>query len=141
MNFRNLIPTALALAVVALATSCEDKGTQPKDHPIVGNWRWVSSCGGFAYNCTWADSTGKFRGVTFERNGRYSEWGDVVFPLASRYHIVRRPRWSPSDSADFVLIDNRSPDMYIEKLTKDTLVLSEYCLDCFGHTYVRLGNI
>ncbi|UCD93371.1 MAG: hypothetical protein JSU69_06235 [Candidatus Zixiibacteriota bacterium] len=135
-----LIALALASCLI-LSIQCGDKGTEPKPPSgLVGTWQWVVSCGGFAYQCYYADSVDYTRLITFRADSTYIETIDNATVFSGRFSVVRKEIWG-SDTANVLVIEGYNFELIIDSLTITTLVLTDHCYDCFVGTYYRLFPI
>ncbi len=128
------ISLIILLSIVLI--SCDDKPTEIVN-PIVGNWRWVQSCGGIAGACIYADSVDYTRTITFDYNSNFYELRNGSVTFTGKYRIVRKPVWG-ADTSDVIVITDYPFEMEIDYIRNDSLSLNDICYDCFGSIYVRL---
>ncbi len=129
----------LVLAACALTVARCDKGpTEPNvAELLIGDWAWRYSYGGFAGQYIYADSVDYDRGVSFHVNSIYDEWINDSTTYHEHYNVVKKAVWH-SDTAYVVIIENYPFELIVDRISTDSLVLSEYCSDCYTHTYGRI---
>lgn len=137
--------TKVLLAAAAIITGlcihgCNRKPTKVDIYDVVaGNWRWIYSYGGYGGQYIDPDSVGYNKSVYFGINHVYTEFVDDSVAVESPFAIELRQ--FGGQSAYVLTIENQTIDLIIEKVNSDTLVLDEYCNDCYAHTYLRLYPI
>ena len=129
------------LIVIGLMTqSCGRDPTEVGIEDILeGNWGWIYSYGGYAGQYIYPDSVGYDKSVSFGVNSMYTEMNNDSTAVHERFRIENKMVWN--EPAYVVIIDNYEFELIIERVDMDTLVLGEYCSDCFSHTYIRLHPI
>jgi hypothetical protein len=116
---------------------CGKKSTKPAcSHSIVGQWSWVESYGGFAGERLTPQSEGYTKKQVFGRDSTFLEYRNDSLIFSAKYSISRKPVWN-SDTA-LVLEISGFHDQIIGFAGKDTLELTEHCLDCFEHRFCRI---
>lgn len=129
----------MVVAACALTVARCDKGPTEPDvtELLIGNWAWRYSYGGYAGQYIYADSVDYDKSVSFQVNSIYDEWINHSTVYHEHYDIVKKGVWQ-SDTAYVVIIENYPFELIVDRISMDSLVLSEHCYDCYTHTYVRL---
>jgi hypothetical protein len=137
-----LVRTSITLLVagsILFAVSCASPN-EPEPDPLIGNWMWDESCGGFGGWCYYADSVDYVEILHFGLFNRYSISRDGSIIEQGRYTITHETIWNGA-SADLVKLQFRDIPMIIETVTSDSLRLTDYCYDCYTHLYHRISPI
>jgi hypothetical protein len=138
-HIKGLAILAIALCLVT-CPGCGKKSTGPGFlYPIVGEWSWVESYGGFAGLRLTPQSEGYTKRQVFGRDSSFLEYRNESLVFRGKYSISRKLVWD-SDTAYVVEIPGFH-DQIIGFAGRDTLELTEHCLDCYEHRFCRLtGN-
>ncbi|MEE9555029.1 MAG: hypothetical protein V3W18_12090 [candidate division Zixibacteria bacterium] len=135
-----IIVIVLSVAIGLIALNCNRNPTESGiDEVLAGNWVWVYSFGGFGGQYIYPDSVGYDKSVSFGVNSMYTEMINDSTACHGRFRIEQKEVWN--ELAYVVIIDNYEFELIIERVDTDTLVLGEYCDDCYAHTYIRLHPI
>ena len=120
---------------------CCDSVSGPEDSNrlsgLVGQWEWVSSCGGIAGGCITPHTSNTTRAWVFT-SGNLFEWfqsGSLV--LSGTYQIVEGDLNILNKRADFLWVDGVSTGLALELTGRDTLLTRSDCHDCYTDTWVR----
>lgn len=138
----------ILLNFLLLTWSCQPNEPQ---HPIVGDWRWVSSTGGIA-GLHLKPKNGDTHILRFTADGAFQVYTNSVLFYSGNYRLT---------SAESIYSDSREPSLVIDHFVrhkKDTinyyssflvngtiirrfsnteLELADNCYDCFGHLFAR----
>lgn len=124
--------------VVTCSTEPEEKPSFV--HPIIGSWKWIESLGGWGQHLT-PESEGYSKTVEFKSDLTYKEFRDNEELEVSEFKIVNKPVWgSETSKEDVLIIEGHTFEQIITFQNNDTLHLSEYCVDCSEHYYVRMQS-
>jgi hypothetical protein len=131
------------LAVLALTLgSCAVLGSDSKEEPIpgdlFGSWQWVQSEGGFGGVRMTPETEGYTQKLTFMsprsfilyRNNDVFDHGTFSAQReddGTKLHFSSSKAWT----TDYLLIT---------LVESDSLVLQDWCFDCFSHTYRRIDE-
>ena len=128
------------IALCAIFVSCHRNPDKPDiGETIIGSWRWVCSYGGYGGQYIFADSVDYQKFVSLDINSIYTEMVDDSVYYRQPYRIEKKEVWG--DTAEVIIIENYPFELIIDRVDRDTLVLNEYCNDCYTHTFVRLYPI
>jgi hypothetical protein len=136
----------IAILAAFLVIQCSDNGATvgPDTSGIVGTWNWVRSCGGWTGDCIYPGSTYAHQVLHLYENSRYAWYvADSVY-LQGSYHVETREPEPGRKVA--VLIMEYEPPQFVPKRTidfvsRDSLVLTDDCSDCFTSVYHRVEPI
>ncbi len=106
---------------------------------LPGNWAWIHSYGGIAGQDIYADSVDYTKTVNIGINSNYTEFVDDSVYCHQSFQLIEKVVWDRT--ALVMIIENYPFELVIERVDRDTLVLNQYCEDCFRHTYIRLHPI
>jgi hypothetical protein len=128
----------LLLILLSLCSfSCNITSPSLTDYKIVGSWRWLESCCGFGGDLRTPASTGHNIKIEFTTSHNYYRYDDGLLKRDTYYSISEKTIWG--DVVDEVLKIDNDDEMIIQFNTADTLLLSDTCIDCYRHKYVRIG--
>ncbi|MBI3578888.1 MAG: hypothetical protein HY089_05685 [Ignavibacteriales bacterium] len=109
----------------------------PFSAALFGNWNWVESVGGFAPRKITPETQGYTVQYRFMLYGEFEEFRDDK-PFVKSHYSVKRQQMGSSAVDMLVLDHNPSVANVLRFLGNDTLKLTEYCFDCYQHTFVRV---
>ena len=118
------------LVFFILLTSCKKEETITYSSRVVGQWEWLSTCGGFSGLCVTPQTTHVTIGLAFSQDSVYSEYQNDTLVASHSFSIVRKP---VDNKYGALLIDSR---YYNYLIYHDTLSFSPQGAD-FGSTYKR----
>jgi len=137
---KNGLAVLLAAGLCAiLAVHCGDDditGDNTIFRGILGQWQWEKSCGGYTGGCIYADSVDYVVYVSFSADSVYRRVIDDSLVFEAKFHVTR-DKLPNNDSADFLEIEDYFIRTVIEGLTEDSLILADYCIDCYTSCYSR----
>jgi len=106
---------------------------------LFGTWEWRQSTGGIAGR-TETPATRKYREkLVLEPSGFYQVFRDDSVAVTGRFSIAREATQFRPDSAYVIRWDGLLPlhSAIVEMQGADTLRLTDLCVDCYDHLYVR----
>lgn len=118
--------------------SCSDP-SGPSAQEIIGVWNWIESVGGFAGTRMTPEMIGRTEKLVFGLKGAYERYANGKLEARGRYWVERK-RLASGVEVDMLKTDGRSFDAIVTFSSRDTLILNEYCMDCWKKTYVRVGE-
>jgi len=143
---KHLTNLTFVLAIIifaALGVHCGKEKTLagPREGPpatLVGSWSWQKSVGGIAGVTLTPQSTGHTQGLVFRSYGICERYRDDTLIVAGQYSIAREKTWAFPDTVAVIYYQNNWQEPQATQIRGDTLELVDLCIDCFGHTYVRV---
>ncbi len=107
---------------------------------LYGSWRWVSSQGGWAGELQTPESTGQTRTAIFRSDGLARFLRNDTLVTQVQYSLESR---SDPEGNEYLIIRYRgfayfSADQEIAFGNRDTLYLTDMCMDCYLHVYTRM---
>lgn len=137
--FTPIVLLSVVCMIFLLGTGSCDSGDDiqlPPSPSLYGNWNWVESVGGFAGHRITPETQGYTVRYTFLLYGDFEEYRDNKPFVKSRYSVIRQVLGR--DTVDVLTFDHRPSMRNILRFSgDDTLKLTEYCVDCYQHTFIR----
>ena len=129
----------LLLLAVLLIISCQDE-MGPTNPQIVGVWNWIESMEGFAGQRTTPQTEGYTLKIRITLSGTYTLYKNDAVEKQARYRMEQK-KFGEAGPFDVLIVEgDREMERTVSFRTRDTLVLTDTCIDCFQHTYVRIGE-
>lgn len=100
MKFLLLI--VLALSILAFSKQHEDKIDVTRIDQVIGEWQWVSTCGGITKNYTYSSDT-NYAVIQFGSNGKYMELHNGTVYTEANYVVMKT-----SDTTGTLKFNNKS---------------------------------
>jgi hypothetical protein len=121
------------------SVTCPSDSSSNVPRALYGSWNWVKSQGGIAGVTITPASAGYTRKVVYNPNMTYEWYKNDSLEVMSAFSIYYITE-SPLDTFPVIHYDSlpEFQDKMIYSLKNDTLVLSDRCIDCFVHTYVKV---
>jgi hypothetical protein len=136
-------PVAVACLCFTLLGCCDSVSApeEPNLLPgLVGQWEWVSSCGGFSGGCITPQSSNTTETWVFTSENLFQWFQSGSLVLSGTYQIVEGDLTTLNGRAYFLWVDGTSTGLALELRDTDTLVAMADCYDCYTHTLVRQPN-
>jgi hypothetical protein len=106
------------------------------EHKIIGSWTWLESCCGFGGDLRTPENTGHNIEVRFTASYNYYQYDNRILERDTYYSISEKIIWG--NVVDNVLKIDNDDEMIIQFNSADTLLLTDTCIDCYRHKYVRI---
>lgn len=136
---KKTLPLLLIMLLGLLTvTSCGLFGGEDFDESMVyGQWEWISSTGGVAGETLTPDTPGfSEKQLYFTEDHRFSIFKAGTLSVSGFYTIN-----TTSHNASIEYEANDDTVMAVQKIeffTPDSLLLRDYCFNCYRHTYRRM---
>ncbi|RRB04447.1 hypothetical protein [Larkinella rosea] len=130
-------------------------GCQPNEpkHPIVGDWRWVSSTGGIA-TLHLKPRDNDVRILRFKEDGIFEVYSNQALLYSGNYQLINAKSIYNADKEPGISVSNfvsqkkdtinfyplylmNGNNSIIRKVSTRELELADNCDDCFRHTFTR----
>ncbi|MRS65824.1 hypothetical protein [Larkinella terrae] len=122
-------------------------------HPLVGDWRWVSSIGGIA-TLHIKPSNNDVRILRFKEDGVFEVYSNQYLLYSGSYQLTNAKSIYSTDKEPGIIVSNfvsqkkdtinfyplylmNGNNSIIRKVSTRELELADNCDDCFGHSFVR----
>jgi hypothetical protein len=124
----------LITVVLSILYGCEKDKPISYSSNIVGEWSWLSTCGGFSGLCSTPQSTHITFKLEFTKDSVYSEFQNDTLISSSKFHLHKQVPIDSNDTIYFLQI-NSVNESYL--IIHDTLSLQIIGAD-FGSAYKRI---
>ena len=114
---------------------CEKQRQDDSNYNLIGEWTWISSCGGFYYHCITPESSNHYIKVTFTADSIYNVYQDGIRIQSEKFHTRVFPPSNMPGTAN-VLKYGQNIITYFN-ITHDTLTLNDSYADGFISLYKR----
>ena len=122
---------------VMVQYGCLFNPDEPDDNRLFGYWRWVESSGGYFGIHLTPDSVGYTQTYHFTSDSVLYVYRSDTLHAQYRYSIHTTDAETPPTVRDTLCVNDGRPYQTIRYAQSDTLVLSDICMDCFTHRYVK----
>lgn len=112
------------------------KPSEPSTLALVGTWNWIESVGGIGGWRWTPQSEGYTKKIKFTLPNVVQEFRNNEMIFEGMYRVEKKS-YGENKAVDVLIIPSRIEQMIFYK-SADTLILSEYCADCWQKTYVRV---
>ncbi len=118
--------------------ACSKKGSGKPE--LTGTWNWTLTIGGIAPMQSTPASTGIRKTVTFNSDNTFKVYINDTLHYTGTFTTAIGRCIHDGTNKTFYTFSNYLPECTIEKLTADSLGLSEEYEDGYGHYYTRLAD-
>ena len=129
MRVLNIVLITLCTTFLAFWACSQNPAGPSNENAIIGEWQWVMSSGGFAGQTVTPGSAG------FDLSYTFSADSTVVFTKNDTALFTSKFQMA----GDTLKIEAISIKQSV-KIENDQLTLTELCMDCFTHTYIRKNS-
>ncbi len=132
-----LVSSAFLISfLLSCSQSTSPNGGVPQ---IYGTWQWYRTTGGFGGTNTTPESCGCTAKAVFKPEGVAQFFQNDTLANQYPFTIIRDTTYGRENYLLHVESGTHYPDQLINISSQgDTLVLADYCTDCFTHFYVRI---
>jgi hypothetical protein len=138
-HIKRLAILTIGLGLLACPGCGKKSATPDFSHPVVGEWSWVESVGGIAGVRLTPQSEGYTKKQVFRRDTTFLEYRNDSLIFSAKYSISKKVVWN-SDTAEVLEIEGFSIEQIIGFQGNDSLELTEHCIDCFEHLFIRIDT-
>ena len=117
-----------------LSGSCKNDHNFISSSSLLGEWSWVSSCGGIAGKC-YTPTPGRKARIGFTADSMYYVYRNDTFNTSSRFHTQT---YLFNKYPTNVITYDFPPFQQTYLIRNDTLFLNDPCCDLYAHTYTRI---
>lgn len=127
------------MILILLFSSCDDNGIDAlhRSNGLIGEWKWLESCGGFAGQCHTPESTGDTKTIEFTADSTYRMILNDSLILESPFHIQKSKSIYSEDSTEVIIYDKHSIRQSFS-INNDSLILNDEVYDGFQNFYKRI---
>jgi uncharacterized lipoprotein YehR (DUF1307 family) len=116
---------------------CEKDKVVEYSSSLIGEWSWISSCGGLAYTCYTPKSTNHKINLVFTTDSLYIIYRNDTLILSTKFQTYISPTSNFPGIADVIKYNNSSIQEEFS-IVHDTLFLNDFCCDGFNSNYKRI---
>ena len=132
------LPEAVLRCGTVVLLTREGKRIPLRHQELYGSWTWAQSSGGIAGITLTPPPSGR---IEFTRNGDFRSFRSDTLLIASMFTIRReRTSFSPDVVPVIHYRDSLRLQPQIYRIRGDSLFLTDLCIDCFSHLYLRPGR-
>lgn len=126
----------LVLIVIAFYEGCKKDDSFVSSSSLIGEWSWISTCGGIAGICYTPKSTNQRINLVFTGDSMYKSFTNDTLKDSGKFHIYKIISADTKDTSNVVQYGSGSQKFLI---IRDTLYFpkSDLCFDCFESNYRR----
>jgi hypothetical protein len=114
---------------------CEKQKQDEPTYSLIGEWTWISSCGGFSYHCISPESSNHTVKITFSTDSLYNVYQDGILIQSEKFQTLILP---PADMPGTPNVIKYGQNIITHfAITHDTLSLNDVYADGFLSLYKR----
>ena len=124
------------LVVIVSCFGCKKDDSFISSSSIIGEWSWISTCGGIAGICYTPKSTNQRINLVFTVDSIYKSITNDTLKDSGKYHVYKVISADTKDTSNVLQYGSASQTFLI---IRDTLYFpkSDLCFDCFSTNYKR----
>jgi hypothetical protein len=125
------------LVIIVSGYSCTKDDSFISSSSLVGEWSWISTCGGIAGICYTPKSTNQRINLVFTADSMYKSIINDTLKDSGRFHVYKLISADSKDTSN-ILQYGSTGEMF--SIIRDTLyfIHSDLCFDCFSTNYKRI---
>ena len=122
--------------MIVLIYGCKKDDSFISSSSIIGEWSWISTCGGIAGGCYTPKSTNQRINLVFTMDSMYKSIINDTIKDSGKFHVYKVISADTKDTSN-VLQYGSASEMFL--IIRDTLYFphSALCFDCFSTNYKR----
>ena len=124
------------LVIILSIYGCKKDDSFISSSSIIGEWSWISTCGGIAGGCYTPKSTNQRINLVFTVDSMYKSFTNDTLKDSGKFHVYKVISADTKDTSN-VLQYGSASEMFL--IIRDTLYFphSALCFDCFSTNYKR----
>ncbi len=124
------------LAIIVSIYGCKKDDSFISSSSLIGEWSWISTCGGIAGICYTPKSTNQRINLVFTVDSMYKSFINDTLKDSGKFHVYKVIPPDTKDTSNVLQYGAASQTFLI---LRDTLYFppSSSCFDCFGSNYKR----
>jgi hypothetical protein len=123
------------LVIIVSTCGCKKDGSFISSSSLIGEWSWISSCGGFAYHCSTPESTSQKINLVFTVDSTFNTYVNDTLKASTRFQTYISPASDIPGTADVIKYNSSNQVKF--SIISDTLYLNDFCCDGFNSNYKR----
>ena len=121
------------MIVITLCLGCKKVNSTGSSSSLIGEWSWVSTCGGFAGTCYYPQQTKESVSLVYTMDSIYNYYQNDTLKYSTRFSTYKLLSKEGKDSVNFIKYDSGGSMNY--SIFHDTLGISNYI---FSSIYKRI---
>jgi hypothetical protein len=128
----------IIVLILVLISFYECKKDNPSNFSssIIGEWAWISSCGGISYNCYTPKTTNHKINLVITVDSMFNTYQNDTLISTTRFQTFISPTSDLPGTADVIKFNSSNQLKF--SIVRDTLFLNDFCCDGFNHIYKRI---
>jgi hypothetical protein len=125
------------LIIIVSIYGCKKDDSFISSSSIIGEWSWISTCGGIAGICYTPKSTNQRINLVFTVDSMYKSFTNDTLKDSGKFHVYKVISPDTKDTSNVLQYGAASQSFII---IRDTLYFpkGDLCFDCFGSNYKRI---
>jgi hypothetical protein len=126
----------LLLVVIAFSFGCKKDDTFISSSCLIGEWSWISTCGGIAGICYTPKSTNQRINLVLTVDSMYQSFTNDTLKDSGKFHVYKLISADTKDTSNILQYGSTS-EMYL--IMRDSLYFTQgdLCFDCFSSNFKR----
>jgi hypothetical protein len=124
------------LLITVSCFGCKKDDSFISSSSLIGEWSWISTCGGIAGICYTPESTNQRLNLVFTVDSMYKSFLNDTLKDSGKFHVYKLISADTKDTSNILQYGSTSETFLI---IRDTLYFnhSDLCFDCFSTNYKR----
>lgn len=127
----------LLLIIIIFATACEKQKTDEYSNSLIGEWKWISSCGGISYSCSTPESSNRNIKIAFTADSSFITYQDNIVIQSTRFSTYISPTSDKPGIPDVIKYGGFIETFF--SIYHDTLALNSSYADGYLSLYKRIN--
>jgi hypothetical protein len=125
------------LVIILSIYGCKKDDSFISSSSLIGEWSWISTCGGIAGICYTPKSTNQRINLVFTVDSMYKSFTNDTLKDSGKFHVYKVISTDTKDTSN-VLQYGSASEMFL--IIRDTLYFPHgaLCFDCFSSNYKRI---
>ena len=125
------------LVIIVSVCGCTKNDSFISSSSLIGEWSWISTCGGIAGICYTPKSTNQRINLVFTADSNYKSFTNDTLKESGRFHVYKLISADSKDTSSILQYDSTG-EMF--SIIRDTLYFNhnDLCFDCFSTNYKRI---
>ena len=132
---------ALLTTLASSLMGCSDSLYGPDDSlllpGLIGQWDWLSSCGGISGGCINPQTSNRTQTWVFTSEHLFQWFESSSLVLSGKFSVVEGELGILNQTANILWVNDVSIGVALELVAPDTLRVREDCYDCFTSIWGR----
>ena len=124
------------LVIIVFSCGCKKNNSSDNSSGLIGEWSWISTCGGIAGGCYTPKSTNQRINLVFTVDSMYKSIINDTIKDSGKFHVYKVISADTKDTSNVLQYGSASQTFLI---IRDTLYFpkGDLCFDCFSTNYKR----